>query len=48
MRTMEVVERLEREIEEWKNCQLTSDEFSVRLSHASRDFNRAVDEEESE
>jgi hypothetical protein len=42
----EVVAHLERLIEAWKVCELTTDEFSVQLAHASRDFNRAVDEEE--
>lgn len=43
---MQVVEALERYINEWRNCELTSDEFSVQLAHASRDFNAAVDAEE--
>ena len=42
---MKVVERLERDVRDWRNCQLTSDEFSVRLSHAARDFGVAYDRE---
>jgi hypothetical protein len=43
-----VVERLEKDIERWRRCELTSDEFSVALSHASRDFNVAYDAQEAE
>lgn len=43
---MEVIQSLEQSIEKWKMCDYTSDEFSIRLAHASRDFNIAVDYEE--
>lgn len=44
---MEVIQSLEQSIEKWKMCDYTSDQLSVYLAHASRDFNLAVDYEES-
>jgi hypothetical protein len=46
--TLSVVRDLERLIQDWKRCDLTSDQFSVQLAHASRDFNAAYDREEGE
>jgi hypothetical protein len=43
----QVIQRLEQSIEKWRMCDYTSDQFLVRLSHASRDFNIAVDLQES-
>jgi predicted methyltransferase len=45
LKQMEIVKALEQSIELWKTCQLTSDEFSVVLSHASQNFNQAEDSE---
>lgn len=36
----EIIIQLEMDIQLWRQCKYTSDEMSVRLHHAARDFDK--------